>query len=101
MSVLGIKKYAIVANNITPVQREQIQAIIKANANGWWHNFADLWIVGGRNASEWRDLVGVAVLPAASAVLVLAVDTSDAHAWAYKGVLGQGASEWLRSDVHP
>lgn len=101
MAGLMIPKYAIIANNITAEQREQIQGIVKANANGWWHSFRDLWIVGGRSAGEWRDLAGVAVPGAPGAVLVLAIDREDPNGWAYRGKLGESSAEWLRTDVHP
>ena len=101
MTALDVPKYAIIANNITPEQREQMQAIVKANANGWWHSFADLWIVGGRSAGEWRDLVGAAAPTAPSAVMVLAIDRSDANGWAFRGILPESSVNWLRGDVHP
>lgn len=101
MTALNIPKYAIIANNITPEQREQIQGIVKANANGWWHSYRDLWIVGGRSAPEWRDLAGAAISNAPAGVIVLAVDRADANTWAYRGKLGESSVDWLRSDVHP
>ncbi|MGB9185145.1 MAG: hypothetical protein WCB67_13870 [Solirubrobacteraceae bacterium] len=95
----GAPKYAIVADRITAAQREQIQGIVKANANGWWHAFADLWIVGGRTASEWRDLVGVAVPTVPSGVMVLKIDEVNTPRWSYKAAMSDANKEWLHKNV--
>jgi hypothetical protein len=92
-------KFAIVASRITPAQREQIQGIVKANANGWWHGFADLWIVGGRSAREWRDLVGVAVPHVPSGVLVLKIDESAPSTWAFKATMSDANRDWLKKNL--
>jgi hypothetical protein len=91
--------FVIVANRISPAQREQIQGIVKANANGWWHAFADVWIVGGRTAKEWRDLVGVAVPNTPSGVLVLKLDRAHPGAWASKAKFSDANREWIHKNL--
>ncbi len=98
-SAPNLPTFAIVADRVSPAQREQIQGIVKANANGWWHGFADLWIVGGRTAKEWRDLVGVAVPTVPSAVLVLKLDRATAGRWASKAKLSDANSKWLHNNL--
>jgi hypothetical protein len=34
--------FAIALNNATDAHREAVQAIVKAHADGWWHNITDL-----------------------------------------------------------
>ena len=88
--------FTIAANRITPQQREQIHGIVKEHANGWWHGFADLWIVGGKSASEWRDLVGVAVPHVPSGVLVFKVDSDTKGTWAYRAKMNDNGREWIK-----
>ena len=96
---MNAQMYAIVANRISTAQREQIQGIVKANANGWWHGFDDLWIVGGRTASEWRDLVGVAVPSQPSGVIVLKIDKDNPPRWAYKAAMSDANRDWLHKNL--
>lgn len=97
--MIAIPKYAIIANRISAAQREQIQGIVKANANGWWHAFADLWIVGGRTSAEWRDLVGVVITANPAGVMVLKIDTTTASHWAYKATMSEPNKDWLHKNL--
>jgi hypothetical protein len=91
--------YAIVIEASHPLQRDQVQEIVKANATLWWHAVADLWLVTGKNAAAWRDLVGV-VFPAGNGkVLVLKVDSQSGGTWAYRGQFPASATEWLRKNL--
>ncbi len=96
---MKVPKYAIIINRATPEQREQVHGIVKEHANGWWHHFADLWIVGGKTTTEWRDLVGVAVRLGPTGVLVLKIDVESAPTWAYRAHLPESASEWLQGHL--
>ncbi len=92
-------KYAIIANNITGEQREQIQGIVKANTGTWWHAFADLWIVEGHGTAEWRDLIGLAVARKPGGVMVLKIDPSNTPRWAYRANLSDEARDWLNNNL--
>jgi hypothetical protein len=95
---MAVPKYVIAINRATPEQRQQVHEIVKANANGWWHAFADCWIVGGKTAAEWRDLVGVVFPIGPGGVLVLKIDTAGAT-WAYRATFKDSAKEWLRTHL--
>lgn len=49
--------YLIALDRITDEQRQLAHEVIKSNATGWWHRFQDVWIAGGRDAAQWRDLL--------------------------------------------
>jgi hypothetical protein len=89
------------------VQRNKVQAVVKEHANGWWHFFADLWIVGGRGGTghgpttEWRDLI-LKSLGAGSGVGVLVLQLPPNSAdrwWAMSGPDGETRAEWLRKNL--
>jgi hypothetical protein len=95
-----VPMFVIAANRITAQQREQIQAIVKAHANGWWHSFSDLWIVGGKTAIEWRDLVGVvAPFSEGAGVLVLKIDTASDKTWAFRAKMSKAGRAWIRKNL--
>ncbi len=51
-----------------------VQAVVQEHSPQWWHHFAEVWIVEGRSAAEWRDLVLPCLDPGVpSAVLVAAL----------------------------
>jgi hypothetical protein len=101
VTVYEVPKYVIVGNQISAGEREQIQSIVKAKANGWWHSFPDVWIVGGRTVTEWRDLVGAAIINATpSGIMVLKIDNADPTTWAFRARLNEASVNWLRSDLH-
>lgn len=87
--------FAIAINRATPLQREQVHGIVKQHANGWWHGFADLWIVGGKSAGEWRDLVGVIFPKSPSGVLVLKLDVKSRGTWASRALWTEANKDWL------
>src|SRR4051812_49096018 len=35
--------------------REAIQEMVKQNAEEWWHQMPDVWIVQGGSVVDWRD----------------------------------------------
>ncbi len=91
--------FAIVINRSTPEQRAQAHEIVKANTDSWWHGFGDLWLVRGKSASEWRDLVGVALQAVPSGVLVLRIADPGLPRWAYRAKLADSAAEWLKDEL--
>jgi hypothetical protein len=91
--------YAIVANLPSDSQRDEVHQIVKENANGWWHAFGDLWIVGGKSAKEWRDLVGPIFPTAPSGVIVLKIDREHSGTWASQAKLSDSALAWLKKNL--
>jgi hypothetical protein len=97
---MSTPRYAIVLSASTAEQREAVQAIIKENASrGWWHRFPNMWLVGGRSASQWRDLVRPAMRPGIGAVLVLKIDTDDPNTWSFFGPRSKETTKWLHEHL--
>jgi hypothetical protein len=91
--------HAIIVNRATPAQKEQVRAAVRRHAAGWWHNFTDLWIVGGeQSAVEWRDLVAPIFPYRPSGVAVFKLDT-EWPAWALKATLSEPARDWLQKHL--
>lgn len=91
--------FAIIADRITPAERERIHGIVKEHANGWWHHFADLWIVGGESASRWHELISVAIPDDdPSGVLIVKLDTGRAQ-WAWRARLKESGQDWIRENL--
>jgi len=91
--------YTIILDRGTDDERSAVHATVKANANGWWHHFADAWIVHGKSAAEWRDLVKGALSSEASSVLVLRLpEASTESRWAYFGRKSTKRCQWLHSN---
>jgi hypothetical protein len=91
--------YAIVIEPSHPLQREQVQEIVKANAETWWHGIADLWFVTGKSAKEWRDSVGVVFPIGSGKVIVVKVDVDSAGTWAFRGAFSPSEKTWLRENL--
>jgi len=53
--------FVIVTDGLGDVQRnlafEAIKSASEAAGTAWWHHFSDVWIVQGKSAADWRDLV--------------------------------------------
>lgn len=86
--------FIVMADRIGPEKREAIHAIVKEHSSGWWHHFANVWIVRGHSATFWRDAL-IEHLGSPSAVLVMSLPPKDATRWAYYGSKAQEKAEWL------
>lgn len=91
--------FLIALNKATDENREAVQAIVKVHATGWWHNFTDVWIVGGHNAPYWRDLIAPTLMNSTAEVLVLALP-SGGGSWATSKVKTAN-TKWLRETYLP
>lgn len=87
--------FIVVLDQATDDHREAVQAIVKAHANGWWHNFTDVWIVGGHEVTYWRDLIKPTLALSPARVLVMGLPDMGQRAWATAG-LPQPMFKWLR-----
>jgi hypothetical protein len=88
--------FAIAIEASTDLQRKQVQAAVKQHAELWWHGLADLWLVVGRSASEWRDLIGP-IFPTVGSGKVIVLRLGPA--WASRGKLSDTETEWLHENV--
>ena len=86
----------IAANGIDNTQRTQIHYVVKENADEWWHEFLDLWIVRGKlTPSEWRDLFKVILPEPPAGALVLRLPDTPPRSWAARRV---GGLNWFREN---
>ncbi len=75
--------FVIIGDRIDNTQRTQIQHLVKDNAESWWHDFLDVWVVeGGATSVFWRDLLRPIVPVAPCGLLVLALPKDGARGWA-------------------
>jgi hypothetical protein len=89
-------KFVIIANKITDDQRSRMHELVKAQGDGWWHHYADAWIVQNHSAAFWRDLLmGIVGETGVAGVLVLELTGM----WSAFGPTNQ--SEWLTRFVRP
>ena len=92
--------HLITVDGLTPYQTNAMHAFVSANADGWWHNMNNVWIVGGpHNAAWWRDhlMPHMAVLPGQlpPALLVVALPPEALRDWAYYGPNNANQIGWL------
>jgi hypothetical protein len=90
------RPFVIVLDRATPEERAAVHEIIKANAKGWWHHFADTWIVGGKTAQTWTQLLKPALPTGQSSILIFRLPANPAPAdWSYFGIDGQKRLRWM------
>jgi hypothetical protein len=92
--------FLIVLDRASAEQRNAVHEAIKGHANGWWHQFADTWIVGGGvSAAEWRDLLRTHISsPAGVLVLRLPDAASASRNWAMFGPDAKIRAEWIHEN---
>jgi len=93
--------YAIIIEPSTDLQRDQVQDLIKRTTDDWWHGMPDVWLVLGKNATEWRDLVGP-IFPTVGSgkLLVLKLDTdASISRWAFRAVFPESTQQWLKEHL--
>ena len=80
---------------IDDTQRALIHELVKENADSWWHQQANLWIViGGGDVGDWRDAIGPFIRGVPGNVIVLKLPPEGMRAWGTNGVNGT----WLREN---
>jgi hypothetical protein len=93
--------YLILLDQATAEQIDAVHALMKENANGWWHHFSDAWIVFGKSSSEWRDIVSKCIEEGSASVLVIALPKDKAsRSYAYYGTEVDKRIEWLKSNYN-
>ncbi len=101
MTSLDTPRHVILVDRVSLDEREAIHAVVKEHSRGWWHHFADSWIVGGHTAANWRDWIG-AVKGSTSDVLVLTLPSDQrARRWAARGPRSAKSSDWIKGNYRP
>jgi len=93
--------YAILIEPSTDLQRDQVQELIKTSTENWWHGMPDVWIVLGKKAGEWKDLVRP-IFPTEESgkVLVLKIDNApNISSWAYRAFFPDSTRKWLHDNL--
>lgn len=90
---------AIVVEVSTALQRDQIQAFIKEEAESWWHGLADLWLVTGKSPQGWRNSLR-AFFPkkGTGSLIVLTIDTSAHTSWR-SWTFTESQKKWLKENL--
>jgi len=91
--------YMICVDQATNDELNAIQAIVKENAHGWWHHFTSIWIVGGHNASFWRDQATPLLTSPSSSVLVVRLPQTGERYWSYFGIETEKRLDWLNKNL--
>ncbi len=92
--------FVIIADEIDNTQRTLLHELVKRDAESWWHQYANVWVVKGGNMKQWRSNCSVIVpLPPAS-VIILALKQRPGGRW---GVAGgkSGDFSWFRETLTP
>jgi hypothetical protein len=88
--------YTLALGGASDSQREAVQALVKAHANGWWHNLPDVWIVGGHNHKYWADLIHPVLASSTARLLVLELPRDPStRTFAYRGPFPRTTRDWL------
>jgi hypothetical protein len=75
-------------------EKEAVHEVIKEHANGWWHHFADVWIVGGQTTGYWIENLSPVVAEGPSRLLIMALP-ENLGGRAYSGYMTDDEAEWI------
>jgi hypothetical protein len=87
----------IVLDRATPEEREAVHALVKQHAKGWWHQFSDVWIAGGKTSREWRDILRGTIPGGTSSLLVIALPEEGRRQWSFRGPRVRRRTRWLHT----
>jgi hypothetical protein len=85
--------HLIIISNANSLQRNAVQAIVKAHTMHWWHEAPDVWIVEGHEPSYWRDLIQPVLALSSAHTLVFRLP-DEQRQWATTAV-GWDKTKWL------
>ncbi len=90
--------FVIIADEIDNTQRTLLHELVKRDAESWWHQYANVWVVKGGNIRQWRSNCSVFVpLPPAS-LIVLALKQTPGERWGIAGAKS-GDFSWFRETL--
>jgi hypothetical protein len=87
--------YLISIDRASLYELDQVQDMIKNNADDLWHHHETVWIVGGGKASNWRDLLKPLLRSRRSSVLVLQLPKEESRNWCFSGKDAKAKCEWF------
>ncbi len=92
----------IIVEGIDNTQRTLIHELVKNDAEDWWHDLPNVWIVkGGGSVNEWRDRLRPIVPLAPSTFAVLALKSQPRSRWATRGGLSSIGSWYSKATKEP
>jgi len=96
------KACVIVLEDVTTSDREAIDELIIEHSIGYWHKFADLWIVGGQSVDFWAEAIERVLAGGSSNAIVLSLPKygSGRGYWAFMIDVEKNL-EWLRKNYQP
>lgn len=87
--------HVVLLDRASPEERERTHDAVKENSSGWYHHQTDTWIVRGKTAAEWRDILKSVLDRGPSNLLVFTLPEEGARSWAYWGPNAKKRGEWL------
>jgi len=95
------RQFLIALGYASDAERAAVQAIVKAHANGWWHNLPDVWIAGGHEHAYWADLIKPVLGASNAQVVVLELPRDQAYRmFALRGPHPASSARWLWNSYH-
>lgn len=99
MNAVQMADYHLISiDRATLYELDQVQDLIKNNANDWWHRHTTVWIVGGGKASRWRDLIKPILRSHGSSILVLQLPKKESRNWCFSGENAKEQCEWFHQN---
>jgi hypothetical protein len=98
---MSVPTFLIALDRATNEERDAVHEIVKSHANGWWHMFADVWLVGGHSPEFWVDTIGPLIPFGPASILVFRIPdgASLPQDWHYFGIKPNERSKWLRENL--
>lgn len=81
VSDLAGDMFLITVDRGSPEELDKVHEIAKLNSAFWWHHFSSTWIVAGKTASEWKDLLEGILVGPDSAILILRLPEEEKRNW--------------------
>jgi hypothetical protein len=91
--------FLIILDRATEQQRRAVHEVIKENARTWWHRFVDVWIVHGKSADRWRDLVGDEISNPATVLVIRFPTKGDETRWSARGPDTSTKFDWFHKNL--
>jgi|GEM_PF-2358631 len=91
--------HLIIFDQLSDERREVVHELVKAKADGWWHNMPNIWIVGGKTSEFWRDELHPVIAGTGASILVMRLPRDLAERrWAFQGPNAKTKTDWLHGD---
>src|SRR5665647_192371 len=77
--------FVLIADEIDNTQRTLLHELVKRDAESWWHQYANVWVVQGGDLRTWRSNCSVITPVPPSSLVVLALKDRPGNRWAVAG----------------